>query len=95
MPTDEPANRYIIYESRIKSSFDQEHQGRHISIKFGRTFYILVINLSKHKKDVGEQIWVEPTFLKFDEHVTNICKKKNQIRKANAIISKNEYLFST
>ena len=36
--------------------FDQEHQERHISIKYGRTFYNLARNLSKQERK--ERWWL-------------------------------------
>ena len=47
MPTDEPANR--LMNQGLNHLFDQEHQGRHNSIKFRRTFYNLASNLSKQE----------------------------------------------
>ena len=50
MPTDEPANRFVINESRINHIFGKEHQGRDISIKFRCTFYNMARNLSKQER---------------------------------------------
>ena len=40
MPTNEPANCFVIYESKIRSSLRPEYQGRHISIKFRPIFHL-------------------------------------------------------
>ena len=65
-----------LSSNMASSSFDLQIRGNRIS--FVETFKLL-----------GEKIDRE---LKFDEHVTNICKKVNQ---KSDIISKNGYLFST
>ena len=60
----------------VSSNFDLQIRG--IMISFVETFKLLGVTIDRE--------------LKFDEQVTNICKKVNQ---KSSIISKNGYLFST
>ena len=39
MHTDEPINRFFLYESKVNQLFDQERKQGHIDKKFRLTFY--------------------------------------------------------
>ena len=50
MLTDEPANRFVVYETMTSSSLRPGDQVGYISIKFRRTFYNLAKKLLKSER---------------------------------------------
>ena len=63
MPTDEPINRFVLYESKVRPSLRPEAQTRTYRQKIlPADIFLIYARSNRNMEDSGEQICVEQTF---------------------------------